>query len=80
METQWRELYEEMEKRKQEEEAKKTKEKEEEREDDIWGIEEEGSEEDSAETPGNDRQMKEDEAESGFLGKNEVRVDEKDEL
>ncbi|KAJ8779620.1 hypothetical protein J1605_012504 [Eschrichtius robustus] len=81
IEKQWRELYEEMEKRKQEKEAKKKKEKEEEREDDIWGIEEEGSEEDSAEEPGNYRQLKEDDDERAFLGKNvEVRVGQKDEL
>ncbi|CAM9334589.1 unnamed protein product [Rangifer tarandus platyrhynchus] len=75
-EKQWRELYEEMEKRKQEEEAKKK----EEREYDIWGIEEKGSEEDSAEESGNDRQLKEDD-ERAFLGENvEVCVDRKDEL
>ncbi|KAI4580140.1 hypothetical protein MJT46_001508 [Ovis ammon polii x Ovis aries] len=76
VEKQWRELYEEMEKRKREEEAKKK----EEREYDIWGIEEEGSE-DSAEEPGNDRQLKEDDDERAFLGENvEVHVDWKDEL
>lgn len=70
-----------MDKRKQAGEAKKKKEKEKEWEDDIWGVEEEGSEEDSAEDPGNDRQRKEDDAESAFLGKNEeVCVDQKDEL
>lgn len=74
---QWRELYEEMEKRKQEEEAKKK----EEREYDIWGTEEKGSEEDSAEESGNDRQLKEDDDERAFLGENvEVCVDQKDEL
>ncbi|KAF4021800.1 hypothetical protein G4228_013810, partial [Cervus hanglu yarkandensis] len=73
---QWRELYEEMEKRKQEEAKKK-----EEREYDIWGIEEKGSEEDSAEESGNDRQLKEDDDERAFLGENvEVCVDRKDEL
>lgn len=66
VEKQWRELYEEMEKRKWEEEAKKK----EEREYDIWGTEEEGSEEDSAEEPGNDRQLKEDDDERAFLGEN----------
>ncbi|TKC49978.1 hypothetical protein EI555_010460 [Monodon monoceros] len=77
IEKQWRELYKEMEKRKQEKEAKKKKEKEEEREDDIWGIEE-GSEEDSAEDPGNYRQLKEDDDERAFLGKNvEVHVDQR---
>ena len=76
VEKQWRELYEEMEKRKREEEAKKK----EEWEYDIWGIEEEGSE-DSAEEPGNDRQLKEDDDERAFLGENvEVHVDWKDEL
>ena len=74
-------MYEEMEKIKQEGEVKKKKEKEKEWEDDIWGVEEEGSEEDSAKDPGNDRQRKEDDAESVFLGKNEeVCVDQKDEL
>ena len=77
VEKQWRELYEELEKRKREEEAKKK----EEREYDIWGIKEEGSEEDSAEEPGNDRQLKEDDDERAFLGENvEVHVDWKDEL
>lgn len=67
-------------KKKQEEEAKKKTEKEEEREDDIWAIKEEGSEEDFAEEPGNDRQMKEDDAERAFLGKNEeILIDKKDE-
>uniref|UniRef100_A0A8C3VXR0 Calreticulin n=1 Tax=Catagonus wagneri TaxID=51154 RepID=A0A8C3VXR0_9CETA len=81
IEKQWRELYEEMEKRKQEEEAKKKKEKEKEREDDIWGIEEEGSEEDSAEESGNNRQLKEDGAERAFLDKHvKVHNDQKDEL
>ncbi|KAM5322266.1 LOW QUALITY PROTEIN: calreticulin-like [Glossophaga mutica] len=80
VEKQWRELFEEMVKRKQEEEAKKKREKEEEREDDIWGIEEEGNEEDFSEEPGNDRQMKEVDAERAFLGKKkEVHVDWKDE-
>nr|XP_020145051.1 calreticulin-like isoform X2 [Microcebus murinus] len=81
LEKQWRELYEEIEKRKQEEEAKKKKEKEEEEKDDIWGIEEEGNEEDPAEEPGNDRQMQEDDADRAFPGKNEeVLIDQKDEL
>lgn len=80
VEKQWRELSEEMVKRKQEEEAKKKREKEEEREDDIWGTEEEGNEEDFSEEPGNDRQMKEADAERAFLGKKkEVHVDRKDE-
>nr|XP_026237753.1 calreticulin-like [Urocitellus parryii] len=82
IEKQWRELYEEMEKRKQEEEAKKRKEEEEEREDDIWGLEKEENEEDPEEEPGNsDRQVQEDNEERGLLGENEeVRVDQKDEL
>ena len=59
----------------------KKKKQEWEGEDDIWGIEEEGSEEDSAEEPGNYRQLKEDDDERAFLGKNvEVRVGQKDEL
>ncbi|KAF6109735.1 hypothetical protein HJG60_010943 [Phyllostomus discolor] len=56
-------------KRKQEEEAKKKREKEEKGEVDIWGIEEEGNKEDFSEEPGNDRQMKEADAERAFLGK-----------
>ncbi|XP_037672668.1 calreticulin-like isoform X2 [Choloepus didactylus] len=80
VEKQWRELYEEMEKRKQEEEDKKKKEKEEEEEDDIWGIEEEEGEEDPAGEPGNGRQIKEDDIERTFLGKNQVSVGQKDEL
>lgn len=81
VERQWRELFEEMEKRKQEEEAEERRGKEEEREGDIWGIGEEGSEEDFAEEPGNDRQMEDADAERAFLDKNkEVRVDQTDEL
>lgn len=50
--------------------------KEKEREDDLWGTEEEGNEEDFAEEPGNDRQMEEADAERTFLGKNkEVGAD-----
>ncbi|KAM9685441.1 LOW QUALITY PROTEIN: calreticulin-like [Trichechus inunguis] len=78
LEKQWRELYEEMEKRKQEEEAEKKKEMEEEGEDEIWGIEA-GSEEDTAEELGNDRPMKEDDAERAFLAKHDCRVDQKNE-
>lgn len=81
VEEQWRELFEEMEKRTQEEEAKKKRGKEEEREDDLWEIEEEGNEEDFSEELGNDRQMKEVDAERAFLGrKKKVYVDRKDEL
>ncbi|XP_012922692.1 calreticulin-like [Heterocephalus glaber] len=84
VEKQWRELYEEMEKRRQEEEAKKKKEKEREREDDIWGLHTEEDEEDEGdveEEPGDNRQMQEDGSERAFLGKNgEVHVDQKDEL
>jgi calreticulin len=79
IEKQWRELYEEMEKKKEAEEAKKRKEKEEAKKDDIWGLEEEDDEEDLDEEPGNDGQ--EGDAERAFLGKNEeIHVDQKDEL
>ncbi|XP_023580018.1 calreticulin isoform X2 [Octodon degus] len=84
VEKQWRELYEEMEKRRQEEEAKKKKEKEKEREDDIWGLHTEDDEEDEGEVeeePEDERQMKEADGGKAFLGKNgAVHVDQKDEL
>uniref|UniRef100_A0A8C2VE40 Calreticulin n=1 Tax=Chinchilla lanigera TaxID=34839 RepID=A0A8C2VE40_CHILA len=83
VEKQWRELYEEMEKRRQEEEAKKKKEKEKEREDDIWGLYTEEDEEDEGEVeeePEDDRQTQDD-SERAFPGRNAAaHVDQKDEL
>ncbi|XP_012877645.1 PREDICTED: calreticulin-like [Dipodomys ordii] len=70
-EKQWREVYEEIQKKKQAEEAKKKREKEKEREDDIWGLDEEDSEEDLEEEQGNDGQMLEDGAARAFR-KNEL--------
>ncbi|KAM8791755.1 LOW QUALITY PROTEIN: uncharacterized protein V5649_008971 [Rhynchonycteris naso] len=77
VEKQWRELFEEMENRKKrEEKGEGGKGKS-----DIWGTAEEGNEEDFAEEPRNDRQMKEVGDERAFLGKNEkVHVDGKNEL
>ncbi|XP_028746240.1 calreticulin-like [Peromyscus leucopus] len=82
VEQQWRELYEEMEKKKEAEEAKKKRERERARKEDIWGLDEEDeedNEEDSEEEP-DAGPKQEDSAKRASLGKKEVRFDQKDEL
>lgn len=82
VEQQWRELYEEMEKKKEAEEAKKKREKERARKEDIWGLDEEDeedNEEDSEEEP-DAGPKQEDSAKRASLGKKDVRFDQKDEL
>lgn len=79
VEQKWRELYEEMEKKKEAEETKRKREKERARQEDIWGLDEEDeedNEEDSEEEPDEKSKLED----SASLGKKETRFDQKDEL
>lgn len=79
VEQQWRELYEEMEKKKEAEETKMKRERERARQEDIWGLDEEDgedNEEDSEEEPDEKSKLED----SASLGKKEARFDKKDEL
>ncbi|XP_049992118.1 calreticulin-like isoform X2 [Alexandromys fortis] len=79
VEQQWRELFEEMEKKKEAEETKMKRERERARQEDIWGLDEEDeedNEEDSEEEPDEKSKLED----SASLGKKEARFDQKDEL
>lgn len=79
VEQQWRELYEEMEKKKEAEETKRKREKELSRQEDIWGLDEE-DEEDDEEDSEEETDEKSKLEDSASLGKKEARFDQKDEL